>query len=524
MNVKRTTTGLLLLLTLAAAGVVLIAVPAWIASQVETVSQIGPRWLVYLYVALVGTGAVLLLGCTISTVWRLWQRTRGKRQRQAQRRRDPSQLTREERDQEISENLSAVQDLQSNLPSADDLLREIEPLSRKIAEKRESRQLEIVAFGAISSGKSSLLNALAGRDVFQTDIKGGTTAQRNEIPWPGIDKVTLVDTPGLGEVDGEERAAISAAAAKDADLVLLVVDGPLRQWEFQLLEQLGAMEKRVLVCLNKEDWYDDAERKSLLGQIREQVKEYVDTDDIVAVRSQVTQRPRVRVLSGGSETTEMVDVPLDIAPLAERMLKVVRREGGDLLLANLLLQSRGLVGEARQRVQEALDRRAWQIVDRYTWGAGGAAALTPFPILDLVAGCAISTKMVVDLGRVYRQDIDLEAAVTLLGQLGKNLLSILGVSAATPAVTVAVASLLKTVPGVGTLAGQLLQGIVQALVTRWIGAVFIRYFKNEMRQPEGGLAAMARKEWEKLTTIEELRKLVRAARTHLLAGANQAQE
>ncbi|MBI2480670.1 MAG: hypothetical protein HYV60_19205 [Planctomycetia bacterium] len=94
------------------------------------------------------------------------------------------------------------------------------------------------------------------------------------------------------------------------------------------------------------------------------------------------------------------------------------------------------------------------------------------------------------------------------------MISILGVSAATPIIAPVVASLLKTVPGVGTLAGQLLQGIVQALITRWIGAVFIHYFKNEMKQPEGGLAALARKEWEKLTTMDELRKLVRSARTH----------
>ena len=54
-------------------------------------------------------------------------------------------------------------------------------------------------------------------------------------------------------------------------------------------------------------------------------------------------------------------------------------------------------------------------------GAGGAAALSPFPVLDLAAGCAISTKLVVELAKVYRQEIDLNAAVALLGQLGKNL-------------------------------------------------------------------------------------------------------
>jgi len=82
--------------------------------------------------------------------------------------------------------------------------------------------------------------------------------------------------------------------------------------------------------------------------------------------------------------------------------------------------------------------------------------------------------------------------------------------------TAAIGSLLKAVPGIGTLSGQLLVGLVQALITRWIGGVFIHYFKNEMQQPEGGLAALARREWERLTTIDELRRLVRAAKTHLL--------
>jgi hypothetical protein len=75
--------------------------------------------------------------------------------------------------------------------------------------------------------------------------------------------------------------------------------------------------------------------------------------------------------------------------------------------------------------------------------------------------------------------------------------------------------MLKTVPGVGTVAGGVLQGVVQALVTRWIGAVFITYFRHEMREPEGGMAALARREWQRLTSTAELRKLVQIARNRL---------
>ena len=80
----------------------------------------------------------------------------------------------------------------------DDLQSEIDPLVQDLEEKNREKKLEIVAFGSISSGKSSVLNLLAGRDAFRTDAKGGTTMSRNEIPWPGQDKVFLGRYAGPG--------------------------------------------------------------------------------------------------------------------------------------------------------------------------------------------------------------------------------------------------------------------------------------------------------------------------------------
>jgi len=137
------------------------------------------------------------------------------------------------------------------------------------------------------------------------------------------------------------------------------------------------------------------------------------------------------------------------------------------------------------------------------------------PLLDVAAGLAISTNMVLALARVYRQSIDLEAASRLIGELGKNLVAILGTSAAAPIVGTAVASLLKTAPGVGTLAGGALQGLVQALVTRWIGRVFIVYFRGEMQQPAGGWASLARAKWNEVTRPAELAQLVKTGLSRL---------
>ena len=85
-----------------------------------------------------------------------------------------------------------------------------------------------------------------------------------------------------------------------------------------------------------------------------------------------------------------------------------------------------------------------------------------------------------------------------------------------------IGSMLKTVPGVGTLAGGLVQGVAQALITRWVGNVFVRYLQNEMQPPPGGLAEVARTEWRDLTTPESLRRLISLGREHLTKAPGSA--
>lgn len=514
MTGSRHTNGLLAVISLSVIGYLLFTLPPKVLEHYETAAKLG-TWPGYLYLAAVGTGALMLLGLAVGILVRVWQNTSQKAAKIQRRNLSPSEMSSGERTRELGDNLAAGKEYATGEGVSPQLRSEIEAAIAELESKRESQRVEIVAFGTISSGKSSLLNSLAGRDVFRSNVVGGTTVTRSEIPWPAGDAVILVDTPGLAEVQGEVRAAEAAAAAKNADLVLFVVDGPLKAYEHDLLTVLAKMEKRIVVCLNKEDWYDDRQREELLGQIVEQVAPMVKAADVVAVRSRPVSRRRVHVLADGSEEEEAVEVEQDITPLAKRMMAIVARDGRELLLANLLLQSRGLVDEAKQRVLAALDERADAVISKYMWAAGGATAINPIPLLDLAGGSAITVKMVLDLAAIYQQKIDADTVVTLLGQLGKNLLAMVGTTAATPAIAAGIASLLKTVPGIGTIAGGILQGLVQALVTRWIGRVFCDYFKNEMQPPAGGLAELARREWTEVTSPEQLKKLIQWGRERL---------
>jgi small GTP-binding protein len=514
MPETRTTTGIFLVIVLAVVGYVLWTMPHQLVDGYAKAAELSP-WAGYVYLAVVGIGGLLLSSLVISILLHIWKNTRQKSADRARRNLSPSEMSQAERSQEFAENVAAGREYASGDRVSPELRAEIVAAVDGLEAKREAQRLEIVAFGTISSGKSSLLNALAGREVFRTNVVGGTTSTRSEIPWPAGDRVALVDTPGLAEVKGEVRAAEAAEAAKNADLVLFVVDGPLKSYESELLDALSAMEKRIVVCLNKEDWYDALQRDELLKQISEQVSPAVKAADVVAVRSRPTTRRRVRVLSDGAEQDEEVPVEPDIGPLARRMMAIVERDGRDLLLANLLLQSRGLVDESKERVLAALDERANEVINKYMWAAGGATAINPFPLLDLAGGSAITVKMVLDLAGVYQQKIDADTIVTLLGQLGKNLVAMVGASAAAPALAMAIGSMLKTVPGIGTIAGGAIQGLVQALVTRWIGRVFCEYFRNEMQPPEGGLAELARRQWAEVTRPEQLKKLIQMGREKL---------
>jgi GTPase SAR1 family protein len=498
--VRKRSSGLLILVAGAALGYALVVLPPAVAESYDTLYRLNPT-LAQAYLLLVCAVGLLAAVYLLFKGVQLWRRTRAK-QRPLKL---PSQMTASQLRSEIEARQTEAEDYLKGVdgPPQQQLAEQLEAERRKL----EQQTLEIAAFGTISSGKSSLLNVLIGKPVFVTDPKGGTTILRNESEWPGHGKIRLLDTPGLAEVHGQDRARVAVDAARTADLVLYVTDGVLRNFEHEVLQRLRGLEKRIIVCLNKEDTFVPHDRDQLLAQMREQLRSIVAVEDFVSVRANPAIRTRIRVTPDGEEQEEQVTVEPDVSALANRMLDTLQREGPRLLLANLLIRSRGLVSETKARVRAQLDAQARELVGRYMWQAGGAAALSPFPLLDVAAGLGISYKMVVDIAAIYRQKMDLDTASELVAQAGKNLVASAGATLATPTVATIAASTLKTIPGVGTIAGGLLQGLVQALVTRWIGAIFIEYFRSEMTDAANALPELAKQQWADVTRPAELARL-----------------
>jgi len=116
--------------------------------------------------------------------------------------------------------------------------------------------------GPPNTGKSSLLNCLAGRQkAIVTDIKGTTRDWVSAQCKVGPLLVEFIDTAGLDEgLAAPPESAVEKASQKksveildDADLVLLVLDNsqPVDQLIAGLVDKITG--KKVLVVLNKSD-------------------------------------------------------------------------------------------------------------------------------------------------------------------------------------------------------------------------------------------------------------------------------
>ena len=236
MQVSRSLNGLFLIVALAALGLLMVWLPSLVVDKYNDVKELGTIW-VYLYFTVVGLGAAIFLGTTGSVMWTLWSNSRRKQKRRQKRAKNPSELSAGERRQEYEENLAEVEKVHADPHASEETQEQLRPLVAKLEEKRTERRLEVVAFGTVSSGKSSLLNVLAGRDVFDTDVRGGGTTVRaagDSLDLGRSRRARRYARPGRSRRRGM-RVAEAAEAARDADLTLLVVDGPLRESEHRLM-------------------------------------------------------------------------------------------------------------------------------------------------------------------------------------------------------------------------------------------------------------------------------------------------
>ena len=330
-------------------------------------------------------------------------------------------------------------------------------------EKLTSKTIKIAVFGLVSRGKSAVINALIGQKILQTGPLHGVTRWPRSVYWTPLAEpkashdhttgetalnVELIDTPGLEEVGGDERADVAADVAQQADLILFVVSGDITRTEYRAIARLNAAHKPLLLVFNKIDLYPDYDRHSIAQKINTLLDEAEDAsltltlDDIVCVAAEPAPI-QVRTEWPNSEVTyDWEAPPPQIDELQERLLSLLNQEGKLLLALNALRETQATEQTISQRTLALYQDDAEELIWKFASWKAIAVAANPIAVLDLMGGAVTDLVMIRSLARLYGlpmtgyeasklwNAIVWSSLSLLLGELGSGLLLGVGKSAA----------------------------------------------------------------------------------------------
>lgn len=145
----------------------------------------------------------------------------------------------------------------------------LQQMHRQIDEKCALLQPSIMLYGLYNAGKSTLLNALLGRQAAAvSDIPQTTMVSGHD--WHGY---RIFDTPGLDAPIEHEEVTRNHLAK--VEVVILVVSASGSAEEERLYREIAtlAADKRLLVVLNIKSDLSEAERLDCLAQIAQRLEQ-----------------------------------------------------------------------------------------------------------------------------------------------------------------------------------------------------------------------------------------------------------
>jgi small GTP-binding protein len=304
-------------------------------------------------------------------------------------------------------------------------------------DKLESMVVQIAAFGMVGRGKSSLLNALVGQEVFITGPLHGVTRDAQTVNWSiskealgtlkatlpsnGQSQVELIDTPGLDEVDGETRAALAEQIAKQADLILFVISGDMTKIEQMALSQLREVGKPIILVFNKVDQYPETDRRVIYKKIRDdRVRELLSPSEIVMAAAS----PLIKIAvqnPDGIRGIKLQKGKSQVEELKLKILEILQREGKALVALNTMLYADNVNEQLVQRKLIIREENANQLIWKAVITKALAIALNPVTVVDILSAVIIDIALILGLSKLYGIPMTEAGAVQLLQKIALSM-------------------------------------------------------------------------------------------------------
>ncbi len=381
-------------------------------------------------------------------------------------------------------------------------------------DKLDHGHLHLSAFGRVSTGKSSLLNALIGEEKFSVSPVHGETRHSSIEAWDELQTggVYLIDTPGLDEAGGEDRESLAKEVAGRSDLVIFVIDSDITDTELDALKAAISQGRPILVALNKSDLYTALERDALLQSIRSKTDGIIDPEHVIAVAAQPRPQIIIEIDDGGNEKeTQRLRDP-DIAVLRLKLWEILEAEGKTLAALNASLFASDLSDQVGRRILAARRELGEKLVRTYCVAKGIAVAFNPVPVADLFAAAFIDVGMVVHLSKVYDLPLSQKEAGSIIKVIMAESAALMGTVWALHFVS----SALKVgTIGLSTILTAGAQGSIAYYSTYLVGQAAAKYLAEGKSWGDGGPKQVVKKILDSLDRDTVLRDAKREIQARL---------
>ena len=259
----------------------------------------------------------------------------------------------------------------------------------------KEKKLRIGTYGKSGVGKSSILNSLLKKNIFETNIINGSTKEIQAKEWALKDQmlksIELLDSPGFDFCNIKFPDKIYSRI-NHSDLILFVLAGDINRNEVSEINSFIKDGKKIILILNKIDLL----RKNELDEILENIKQKLPKD---------------------------LNIPLIVNHennLKNYITKIITQYGEILLTLNSLQLADKLLIKIKEQRLKRRQKLAQSTIGKFSTIKASAVALNPFILFDVAGSFALDTALISELSKIYGLNLKGESTRKIFKNISIN--------------------------------------------------------------------------------------------------------
>ncbi len=259
----------------------------------------------------------------------------------------------------------------------------------------KEKKIRIGVYGKSGVGKSSVLNSLLEKDIFNTDIINGTTREIQAEEWKFKDQslngIELLDSPGFDYCDIKFPDKIYSSI-NHSDLILFIISGDLNRNELKEISSFIKDGKKIILILNKIDLFNKNELKEIIENIKFKLPKDLNIPIII-----------------NNENN-----------LKNYLAKLINQYGEILLSLNSIQLADKLFLKIKEQRLKKRQKLAQSTIGKFSTIKASAVALNPFMLFDVAGSFALDTALINELSKIYGLKLKSESTRKIFKNISIN--------------------------------------------------------------------------------------------------------